>query len=293
MAPERPPLACSTPRPRRWFRWGRDTGGLVGALLLGMVTLVAVLAPLLAPYAPTDGDLLNSKLPPAWQEGGDAAHWLGTDILGQDILTRLIYGTRVSLTVGLLGVLLAVGIGATLGLLAGYYGGRLDAVLTALSSLILSIPYLILVVVLATVLGRSLENVILLFGITGSPIFYRLVRGEVLRIKALPYLEAARSLGCSDGHILLRHIVPNLSGPLATLATFEMSAMIFYEAGLGFLGLSVPPEVPSWGSMLAMGRQFLGVYPWMAVLPGLAIALTALSINLLGEWLRKRLEPGW
>jgi ABC-type dipeptide/oligopeptide/nickel transport system permease subunit len=133
--------------------------------------------------------------------------------------------------------------------------------------------------------------VILLFGVSSSPIFYRLVRSEVLRIRALPYIEAARSLGGSDLLIIWRHILPNLAGPLIILATFEMSAMIFYEAGLGFLGLSVPPEIPSWGNMLAVGRQYLVVYPWMAVLPGLAIAITALAINLVGEWLRLRLKP--
>ncbi|GIW31787.1 MAG: ABC transporter permease [Meiothermus sp.] len=278
------------PRKRR-VNWARHAGGIVGATLLAMFVLVGVLAPFIAPYDPTDGDLLNAKLPPAWFAGGSQAHLLGTDALGQDILSRLVYGTRVSLTVGLFGVLLAGGIGTLLGLLAGYYGGRLDAVLTGLSNLILSIPYLILVVVVATVLGRSLLNVILLFGVSGSPVFYRLVRGEVLRIKAMPYVEAARGLGCSDARILWRHVLPNLAGPLLTLATFEMSAMIFYESGLGFLGLSVPPEVPSWGNMLALGRQFLAVYPWMAVLPGMAIALLALAINLLGEWLRVMLNP--
>jgi ABC-type dipeptide/oligopeptide/nickel transport system permease subunit len=252
---------------------------------------LAVLAPFLAPFSPTDGDLAQSNLPPAWQAGGSPTHLLGTDILGQDLLSRLIYGTRVSLTVGLFGVALAVLLGASTGLLAGYFGGRLDALLTAASNLVLSIPYLVLVVLLVTLLGRSLENVILLFGVSSSPIFYRLVRSEVLRIRALPYIEAARSLGGSDLLIIWRHILPNLAGPLIILATFETSAMIFYEAGLGFLGLSVPPEIPSWGNMLAVGRQYLVVYPWMAVLPGLAIAITALAINLVGEWLRLRLKP--
>ncbi|MCX7740484.1 MAG: ABC transporter permease [Meiothermus sp.] len=260
----------------------------MGAGLLLGLALLALLAPWLAPYGPTEGDLLRAKQPPFWLEGGSLAHPLGTDPLGQDILSRLIYGARVSLAVGFFGVLLAAGLGSFLGLLAGYYGGRLDAFLTAASNLVLSLPYLVLVIVLATVMGRSLFNVVLLFGVTGSTVFYRLVRGETLRIREMPYLEAARSLGGSDGHILWRHVLPNLAGPLLTLASFEMSAMVFYEAGLGFLGLSVPPEVPSWGNMLALGRQFLTVYPWMAVFPGLAIALTALAMNLLGEWLRRQ-----
>nr|WP_158539592.1 ABC transporter permease [Meiothermus sp. QL-1] len=253
-----------------------------------MLVLTALLAPWLAPHGPNEGDLLQAKRPPFWLEGGSLEYPLGTDPLGQDLLSRLIYGTRVSLTVGFFGVLLAASLGTLLGLLAGYFGGRVDALFTALNNLLLSVPYLVLVTVLAAVLGRSLFNVVLLFGVTGSPVFYRLVRGETLRIRALPYVEAAQSLGGSDAHILWRHVLPNLAGPLLTLASFEMSAMIFYEAGLGFLGLSVPPEVPSWGNMLALGRQFLAVYPWMAVFPGAAIALTALSMNLLGEWLRSR-----
>jgi ABC-type dipeptide/oligopeptide/nickel transport system permease subunit len=269
----------------------RHLGGILGAGLLLLMVLVAVFAPLVAPHSPYAGDLINANLPPAWHPGGSPAHLLGTDRLGQDLLSRIIYGTRVSLTVGFLGVLLALVLGVGLGLLAGYYGGRLDAILSGLTNLLLSVPYLVLVVVLASVLGRSLENVILLFGVTCSPIFFRLVRGEVLRLKALPYLEAAYSLGCSDGRIMLRHLLPNLLGPLATLATFEVSAMIFYEAGLGFLGLSVPPDVPSWGNMLALGRPHLGTHPWMVIFPGLAIALAAFSINLLGEWMRQRLDP--
>jgi len=149
----------------------------------------------------------------------------------------------------------------------------------------------VLVIVVATVLGRSLTNVILLFGITGSPLFVRVARGEVLRLKRLAYVEAAVGLGASAGRIIPIHLLPNLVGPLVTLATFEVSAMIFYESGLGFLGLSVPPDVPSWGNMLALGRQFLTIYPWLAIFPGVAIAITALGINLFGDWLRDAIDP--
>jgi ABC-type dipeptide/oligopeptide/nickel transport system permease subunit len=155
----------------------------------------------------------------------------------------------------------------------------------------LAIPYLVFVVVVAAILGRSLINVILIFGITDSPIFARVTRGEVLRMRESGYVESAVSAGASTGRILFDHILPNLIGPLITLATFEMSAMIFYEAGLSFLGLSVPPNVPSWGNMLQVGRQYLTIYPWIATWPGVAIAITALAFNLLGDWLRDVLDP--
>jgi len=224
-------------------------------------------------------------------EGGDLAHPLGTDQLGQDVASRLIYGARVSLVVGLLGALVAVTIGVTLGVLAGYAGGWVDRIVTAFANLILSVPYLVLVLVVATVLGRSVTNVVLLLGVTSSPLFIRFVRGEVLRLRTLAFIEAERALGATAPRIVVRHVVPNLAGPLATLATFEASAMIFYEAGLGFLGLSVPPDVPSWGNMLSLGRRFLTTHPWLAVFPGLAIALAALGINLLGDWMRDAWDP--
>ena len=276
---------------RLWRLLRRDAAGMTGFVLVVAIIATAILAPWIAPYGPTEGDFLSARLPPAWMDGGSTAHLLGTDQLGQDVFSRIVYGTRVSLLVGGLGALLAVTIGVTLGLLAGYFGGWFDSVVTGFTNLLLSIPYLVLVIVIATVLGRSLTNVILLFGVTGSPIFVRVTRGEVLRLKRMSYVEAAVGLGASAGRIIPMHILPNLAGPLLTLATFEVSAMIFYEAGLGFLGLSVPPAVPSWGNMLSLGRQFLTIYPWLAIFPGVAIAITALGINLFGDWLRDALDP--
>lgn len=278
--------------PRRLLRFLlNDASGMVGLSLVLLVVICAVFAPYIAPYGPNEGALLDARLPPAWQDGGTTAHLIGTDQLGQDLFSRMIYGSRVSLLVGVLGALMAVAIGVTLGLLAGFYGGWIDTVVTSFTNLLLSIPYLVLVIVIATILGRSLTNVILLFGVTSSPVFIRVTRGEVLRIRRLAYVEAALGLGASAGRIIPRHILPNIVGPLATLATFEMSAMIFYESGLGFLGLSVPPDVPSWGNMLALGRRFLTIYPWMAIYPGIAIAITTLGINLLGDWLRDTIDP--
>jgi len=273
------------------FLW-RDRGGIIGMVIFLIVVLAAIFAPIITSQSPFDQDLRSSKLPPAWREGGDWDHPFGTDSLGKDIFSRVLYGARVSLMVGLFGVLIAGTLGLIIGAIAGYAGGRLDAAIMGGVNLILSLPYLLFVVFIAAVLGRSLLNVILIFGITDAPIFARVTRGEVLRIRRSGYVESAISAGAKWRRIIFSHIIPNLIGPLITLATFEMSAMIFYEAGLGFLGLSVPPnEYPTWGNMLAAGRKYMTSYPWMAAFPGLAIMFTSLGMNLLGDWLRDVLDP--
>ena len=272
------------------FLW-RDRSGIVGLVMFLVVVLAAVFAPMISPYDPLKQNLRDAKIPPAWSEGGTWDHPLGTDNLGRDLLSRVIYGSRVSLTVGFIGVLIAGTLGLVFGAIAGYVGGRVDTLIMSVVNLILSLPYLLFVVVIASILGRSLLNVILIFGITDAPIFARVTRGEVLRIRESGYVESAISAGAGTGLIIFDHIIPNLIGPLITLATFEMSAMIFYEAGLGFLGLSVPPSVPSWGNMLAAGRKYLTSYPWIATWPGLAIVWTSLGMNLLGDWLRDVLDP--
>ena len=272
------------------FLW-RDKGGIIGLILFLIVVVAAIFAPVITKYDPLAQNLRDSKMPPAWAEGGSWEHPFGTDNLGRDTFARIIYGTRVSLTVGFFGVLIAATLGMLVGAIAGYVGGRVDSIIMSPINLILSLPYLLFVVFIAAILGRSLINVILIFGITDSPIFARVTRGEVMRIRESGYVESAQSAGARWWRILFDHIVPNLIGPLITLATFEMSAMIFYEAGLGFLGLSVPPTVPSWGNMLAAGRKYLTSYPWIATFPGLAIMFTSLGMNLLGDWLRDVLDP--
>lgn len=272
------------------FLW-RDRSGVVGLVMFLTVVFAAAFAPWLAPYDPLEQNLRDAKMPPAWYTEGSWDHVLGTDNLGRDILSRLIYGARVSLTVGFFGVLIAGSLGLVFGAIAGYIGGRVDSGIMGVVNLVLALPYLLVVVVIAAILGRSLINVILIFGITDSPIFARVTRGEVLRIRESGYVESAVSAGAGTRRIIFDHIIPNLIGPLITLATFEMSAMIFYEAGLGFLGLSVPPSVPSWGNMLAAGRKYLTNYPWIAAWPGLAIMWTSLGMNLLGDWLRDVLDP--
>lgn len=269
----------------------RDRAGSLGLIMFIIVVFTALFATQLAPYDPLKQNLRAAKKPPAWSEKGSIAHPLGTDNLGRDLLSRIIYGTRVSVTVGFFGVLIAGSLGLIIGLISGYIGGRVDNVIMGGVNMILALPYLVFVVFIAAILGRSLLNVILIFGFTDIPIFVRITRGEVLRMRESGFVESALSIGATRGRILFDHILPNLLGPLITIATFEMSAMIFYEAGLGFLGLSVPPSVPSWGNMLAVGRKYLTIYPWIATFPGLAIIFAGLGMNLLGDWLRDVLDP--
>ena len=272
------------------FLW-RDKSGVIGLVLFLVVVIVALFAPQISPFDPLEQNLRDNKMPPAWSEGGSWEHPFGTDNIGRDSFSRIVYGARVSLTVGFFGVLIAGSLGLVIGAIAGYMGGRVDAAIMSIINLILSLPYLLFVVFIASVLGRSLLNVILIFGITDAPIFARVTRGEVLRMRESGYVESAISAGARWPRVIFDHILPNQIGPLITLATFEMSAMIFFEAGLGFLGLSVPPSVPSWGNMLAAGRKYLQLYPWIAAFPGLSIMFTSLGMNLLGDWLRDVLDP--
>jgi ABC-type dipeptide/oligopeptide/nickel transport system permease subunit len=269
----------------------RQPGARIGLVILLLFAFVAVFAEQVAPYSIQQGDLASARKPPAWLPNGSLQHLLGTDQLGQDVFSRVVYGTRVSLSVSFLGVALAVLLGLTLGTLAGYVGGWVDRAISAGVNLLLSVPYLIVVLVAAAILGRSLLNVILIFGITDAPVFIRLVRGEVLRIRSTEFITAAHSIGAGHLWIIREHVLPNVFSYVVALATFEMSAMIFYEAGLSFLGLSVPPSVPSWGNMLSLGRNFLPVLPWVSIVPGLAIALLSLGVNLFGEGLQKALDP--
>lgn len=269
----------------------RDKSGMLGLTLFLILVFSAIFAEWISPHDPLEQNLRLNRLPPAWAAEGSWDYPLGTDNLGRDLLSRIIYGSRVSLTVGFFGVLIAGGLGMVVGLISGYVGGKVDSTITGLVNLVLSLPYLLFVVFIASILGRSLFNVILIFGITDAPIFARTTRGEVLRIREAGYVESAVGIGASQWRIIFDHILPNLLGPLITVATFEMSAMIFYEAGLGFLGLSVPPSVPSWGNMLSAGRKYLTNAPWIATFPGLAIMFTSLGMNLLGDWMRDVLDP--
>lgn len=269
----------------------RSWPGLIGVTLLLIIVGCAVFAPVVAPQDPARQRLNLALRPPFWLDRGNIAYPLGNDQLGRDVLSRIIYGARVSLLVGFASVALSATIGITLGLLAGFFGGAVDDVLMRIVEVQLSLPFLLFALVIAAVLGPSLINIILIFGISDYPIYARITRGEVLRLRRTEFVEAATMLGATSPHILLRHLLPNAWAPLIVVGTFELAAMILAEAGMGFLGLGVPPSIPSWGNMLADGRNYLATAWWTAVFPGIAIMLTALGANLTGDWLRDALDP--
>jgi peptide/nickel transport system permease protein len=225
------------------------------------------------------------RKPPSW------VHWLGTDEVGRDVLSRVIWGARASLSAGLVSVGIALGIGVPLGLLAGYAGGWIDAVLSRIVDAMLAVPFLILAIALAAFLGPSLSNAMIAIGVTATPIFVRLTRGQTLAAKVEDYVEAARAIGNPPWRIALRHILPNILPSLLVQATLSIAAAIIAEAALSFLGLGQQPPAPSWGSMLNAAQRFLTNAPWMAIWPGLAIFLTVLSFNLVGDGLRDALDP--
>jgi peptide/nickel transport system permease protein len=281
---------------RAWWRsavrrlW-RDHLALLGLVVICGTVLAAVCAPVLSPTDPIKNHLLDRLTPPMWLPGGMASYPLGTDTLGRDVLSRLLYGARVSLLVGLSAVLIAGVLGVSLGLMAGYYRGRLDDVLMRLGDIQLAFPILVLALAVLAVLGASVGNVILVLGMTGWVTYARIVRGETLSLTAREFVEAARALGAPDRTILVRHILPNVLPPITVVATFSVARVIIAEASLSFLGLGIPPPTPSWGAMLDEGRNYLTTGWWLALFPGLAILLLVLGINLVGDWLRDVLDP--
>jgi peptide/nickel transport system permease protein len=263
----------------------RRPGALFGGSVLCGMVLLALLAPWISPYDP---------LATSWslvRKAPSAAHWFGTDEVGRDLLSRVIWGARASLLAGVIAVAIAVGVGVPVGMLAGYLGGWTDALISRLTDAMLAIPFLILAIALAAFLGPSLGNAMIAIGITSTPIFIRLARGQVLAARAEDYVEAARSVGNPPVRILLRHILPNILPPVMVQATLAVAAAIIAEASLSFLGLGQQPPAPSWGSMLNTAQRFLTQAPWMAVFPGLAIFLTVLAFNLFGDALRDALDP--
>ncbi|WP_316162297.1 ABC transporter permease [Bradyrhizobium sp. SZCCHNRI20481] len=260
-------------------------GAMVGLGLITVVILLAVLAPLLAPYDPLKTSWALVRKAPS------AAHWFGTDDLGRDVLARVIYGARASLLAGAISVAIALAIGVPIGMLAGYRGGFIDALISRITDAMLACPFLILAIALAAFLGPSLGNAMIAIGVSATPIFVRLTRGEVMSVKVEEYVEAARSVGDTDLQIAVRHILPNIMPALLVQATLSVAAAIIAEAALSFLGLGQQPPAPSWGSMLNAAQRFLTNAPWMAIWPGLAIFLVVLSLNLLGDGLRDALDP--
>lgn len=275
--------------PRRLLRLSRQVLATrlagIGLAILGLVCLGALGSPLLAPYNPNDQDYL------ALTQAPSAAHWLGTDDLGRDVLSRLIYGSRVSLQVGTIAVGIAVTVGVSLGLLAGYAGGFADTVITRFTDAVQAFPGLILALAITAALGPGIGNAMIAIGFVSTPAMARLARGQTLSIREREFVEAARVLGASPLRIMARHIWPNVTAPIIVQATLLVASAIVTEASLSFLGVGVQPPTASWGAMLRTGSQYLEVAPWMAFAPGIAIFLTVLAFNFVGDGLRQALDP--
>ncbi len=270
---------------------GRSPGGVAGGILLALILATSLGFHVVYPVDPLAQDLLARLTPPFWEEGGSLAHPLGTDNLGRDVLVRILYGSRVSLAVGFAAVLVACGAGILLGLISGYYGGRTDSVIMRVADIFMAYPFMLLTISVIAVLGNSIFNLILVLGLSDWVTYARTIRGSVLSIKEKEFVLAARSVGTRHRVILLRHIFPNVLSPILVLATVRVANIIIWESGLSFLGMGVPPPMPTWGRMLAEGRVYITDAWWLVTLPGLAIMLTILSINLLGDGLRDALDP--
>ncbi len=270
----------------------RNRMATIGVVILVLVVIAALGASVISSQDPRRGRILDSKLPPAWSSGGSTEHLLGTDALGRDIFTRVLYGARISLTVGIVAVLIAGAIGVTLGLISGYYGGFIDDVIMRIADIQLAVPFILFAIAILAVLGQGLDKIIITLGITGWVTYGRVVRGQVLAWKRTEFVEAARCIGARDGAIMLKHILPNVYASIIVLASFAVASTILAEASLSFLGLGVPPDVPTWGGMVAAGRDYIisGQY-WMYTFPGIAIMLAVFGINVVGDWLRDYLDP--
>jgi peptide/nickel transport system permease protein len=267
----------------------RVAAALPAALLL-MFILLAIGAPLLAPADPMRQSLLARLRPPGTRVGG-VTHWLGTDELGRDLLSRVLYGARVSLLVAFLSVCVSGSVGTVLGMLAGFRRGVAETLIMRAADMVLSIPPILLAIVTVAVLGPGLQNLILVLGFTRWPRYARVAYGQTLRVATLPYITAARLGGARNGRLLFRHVLPNILAALVVVATLEFGLMVLFEAGLSFLGLGIQPPTPSWGAILAVGRNYIASAWWIATLPGLCLFALVLTVNLLGDQLRDRLDP--
>ena len=270
---------------RAWKKLKRNRSALVGLVLVAFFIIIALAAPLLPVPDPAATSWSAVRKAPS------AAHWLGTDEIGRDILSRMIWGARASLMAGVVSVVIAVLIGVPLGLLSGYFSGWIDQVISRIADALLATPFLILAIALAAFLGPSLTNAMIAIGLSAMPIFIRLTRGQVLSVKTEDYVEGARAVGLGSGAIISRYILPNVFAPILVQATLTIATAIIAEASLSFLGLGQQPPSPSWGSMLNVAKNFLTQAPWMAWWPGAAIFLVVLGFNLLGDGLRDALDP--
>ena len=264
---------------------------LFGMVVIVIMMALAVAAPLLTDHDPTEIDIVKRLNPPGWEDESGVRHLLGTDTLGRDVWARLVYGAQISLLVGFSAVFIAGTLGVLLGLLAGYFGGTLDDVIMRVADTQLAFPFILLAISIIAVLGPGLLKVIAVLGISGWVQYGRIVRGQVISLREQEFVQSGRAIGAPNARIILRHILPNTWAAVIVIASFSVASTILAESSLSFLGLGVPPDVPTWGGMLAEGREYLELAPWLATFPGLAIALTVFGINVVGDWLRDYLDP--
>jgi peptide/nickel transport system permease protein len=269
---------------RRWFL-------LIPLTIITVIVTTAVLAEWLTPYSSTEISLASRLRPPFWERGGSLAHPLGTDPMGRDLLTRMIYGARVSLVVAVLALLVGGGIGAALGLIAGYYGGRLDALVMRVADTTMAFPIILFAILFVVVIGGSLVTTVFAVALVLWARYARVIRGEVLSLRERDFIAQARIAGCSSSRIILIHLFPNILNTLVVLLSLQVGWVIIVEASLSFLGAGIPPPTPTWGSMIAEGRDYIATAWWVSLFPGLAILATVLSFNLFGDWLRDALDP--
>jgi peptide/nickel transport system permease protein len=275
----------ATPARRAWRRLLRRRGAMLGLVFVVFFVLLAVFAPYISPHDPMATSWSAVRKAPS------AEYWFGTDEIGRDVLSRVVWGARASLMAGLVSVCISMALGAPIGLLAAYVGGWTDGLISRFTDSMLAVPFLILAIALAAFLGPSLTNAMIAIGVSATPIFIRLTRAQVLAVKVEDYIEAARAVGNPHWRIALRHILPNVLPPLIVQSTLAIAAAVIAEASLSFLGLGQQPPAPSWGSMLNTAKNFVDDAPWMAVWPGVSIFLLVLSFNLLGDGLRDALDP--
>jgi len=280
-----------SPRQHRWRKFVRHPLGVIGGIILLVVFSSALLADHLAPHEPNKQRLVARFKPPVWAQGGSATYLLGTDNVGRDIFSRIIHGSRISLSVGIAAVGISLLIGVTLGLLSGFLGARVDAIIMALVDIMLAFPQLILAFAMVAVLGPGIGNIILVLGLTGWERYARVVRAEVLALREHEFVQAARAIGVPTPTIIFRHIMPNTFSSVIVMATLQTAQAILAEAALSFLGLGTGQTYPSWGQMIALGRDYINVAWWLSTFPGIAILLTVLAINLLGDRVRDILDP--
>jgi peptide/nickel transport system permease protein len=290
-----PSQAAAAPlRPRTTLRWHlRRVPPIVWLCLVILITVIlsALLAPVIAPHDPFEQSLIKGNQAPAWMEGGEAEHLLGTDRIGRDILSRILHGARISLSIGFFAVLIGSTFGSIMGLIAGYFGGWTDELISTLADIQLAMPFILLAITVIAVLGPSEPNLIILVGISGWMTYARVCRGIVIGLREREYVQAVRALGGGDWRIMFRHILPNILSPIVVLGTLDLARLIILESTLSFLGLGIQPPKPSWGGMLGEGRDYLSDAWWISTFPGFAIMLTTLAISRGGDWVRDVLDP--